>query len=231
MNSLEEILIAHQHKFQKVVPFNSEIDSIVQMDFTANNTDLTEEMISDTSIFSTYITTYLNQKKALYGIGGYNELRTLYSRSNVFTNADEPRRLHLGIDIWGKATTPVFAALEGKVHSFANNNAFGDYGATILLKHTLGGITFFTLYGHLSLSDINELYVGNRVNEGECFAHFGEAEENGNWPPHLHFQIIKNMEDYKGDYPGVCKFSEREKYLANCPNPDFILNLMNKVKL
>ena len=31
---------------------------------------------------------------------------------------------------------------------------------------------------------------------------------------------------YKGDYPGVCSISERKKYLANCPDPDAILGMM-----
>jgi hypothetical protein len=55
--------------------------------------------------------------------------------------------------------------------------------------------------------------------------------ENGQWPPHLHFQIVVDMEipiaiGRKGDYPGVCKLSEKEKYLNNCPNPDLILQMM-----
>jgi hypothetical protein len=29
----------------------------------------------------------------------------------------------------------------------------------------------------------------------------------------------------EGDYPGVCKYSEREKWLRNSPDPDLILNL------
>jgi hypothetical protein len=33
------------------------------------------------------------------------------------------------------------------------------------------------------------------------------------------------MEGRKGDYPGVCKYSERKKYLANCPDPDLILGM------
>ena len=54
--------------------------------------------------------------------------------------------------------------------------------------------------------------------------------ENGNWPPHLHFQIIEDMELKEGDYPGVCTSANREKYLANCPNPDLILTLMQYAK-
>ena len=65
---------------------------------------------------------------------------------------------------------------------------------------------------------------------GETIGHFGAANENGNWPPHLHFQIILNMGNYNGDYPGVCKRSEREEYLQNCPDPDIILQLMQFAK-
>jgi hypothetical protein len=30
----------------------------------------------------------------------------------------------------------------------------------------------------------------------------------------------------EGDYPGVCKYSEREQYLANSPDADIILQMM-----
>ncbi|HRI22544.1 MAG TPA: peptidase M23, partial [Panacibacter sp.] len=67
---------------------------------------------------------------------------------------------------------------------------------------------------------------GKYINRGEVFGHFGLPAENGQWPPHLHFQVIIELEWKRGDYPGVCKKSEREKYLGNCPNPDLILNMM-----
>jgi murein DD-endopeptidase MepM/ murein hydrolase activator NlpD len=137
----------------------------------------------------------------------------------------EPRRLHLGIDIWGKPHTAVMAPLAGIVHSFAFNNNFGDYGVTIILTHILDDITYYTLYGHLSLNDIKNLREGERIEKGDVFAEFGLPMENGHWPPHLHFQIIIDLENYKGDYPGVCKYSEREKYLSNCPDPDLILQM------
>lgn len=138
----------------------------------------------------------------------------------------EPRRLHLGIDIWGKPYTKVMAPLDGMVHSFAFNNAFGDYGATIILTHNLDGQTFHTLYGHLSLNSFKNIQEGDRIQKGDVFAEFGIPFENGQWPPHLHFQLIIDMQKMKGDYPGVCKFSERKKYLSNCPNPDLILQMM-----
>ena len=60
-------------------------------------------------------------------------------------------------------------------------------------------------------------------------AEFGMRFENGNWPPHLHFQLIMDMEGWTGDYPGVCKFSEKDKWLANCPDPDLVLGMMRYV--
>jgi hypothetical protein len=56
--------------------------------------------------------------------------------------------------------------------------------------------------------------------------HFGQPKENGNWPPHLHFQVIKDIRIKDGDYPGVCATSEKKKYLTNCPDADLILNMM-----
>jgi len=53
----------------------------------------------------------------------------------------------------------------------------------------------------------------------------GNESENGNWPPHLHFQIINDIEGKFGDYPGVCSFKEIDKYSANCINPKYILGI------
>ncbi|RYZ61767.1 MAG: peptidase M23, partial [Chitinophagaceae bacterium] len=104
------------------------------MDFTAGNTELTDEILADTQLFTDYVNNKLFVVGATYGIGGYNEHRTVYSRSTVFDTprSGEGRRLHLGIDIWGKPYTKVMAPLDGIVHSFAFNNAYGDYGATII---------------------------------------------------------------------------------------------------
>jgi murein DD-endopeptidase MepM/ murein hydrolase activator NlpD len=222
-------------EFHKVVPFNAVKDKLLLLDFTENNTDLTDSILSDTKKLSHYIQDKLSATNARYGIGGYAEHRTIYKRSELFNETkkmgsqnidEEPRRFHLGIDIWGKVFTPVMAPLDGKVHSFAFNDRFGDYGATIILSHRLANNSFYTLYGHLSLASIKNLNDGDTINKGDVFAEFGIPQENGNWPPHLHFQIIKDLQGMKGDYPGVCKFSERETYIANCPDADLILRMM-----
>jgi murein DD-endopeptidase MepM/ murein hydrolase activator NlpD len=225
---LEALLEKSRPSFHSVVPFDSKKDKLVRIDLTAGNSEITEKIINDTEEFSSYIRRKLEHANAKYGIGGYNEYRSIYSRSTMFEEGDnvEPRRLHLGIDIWGEQGTPVFAPMQGIVHSFAFNDHYGDYGVTIILLHQLGSIAFHTLYGHLSLKDIQHLKEGDTVEQGEQFAHLGSPRENGEWPPHLHFQVIENMESKKGDYPGVCKYSESLQYLNNCPNPDIILNMM-----
>jgi murein DD-endopeptidase MepM/ murein hydrolase activator NlpD len=215
--------------FTSVVPFDSQRDKLLLLDLTSNNNDLADDILGNTKSFSEYINRMLETKKARYGIGGYAEYRTVYSKSKVFdgkTPGEEPRRLHLGIDIWGKPNTAITAPLNGMVHSFAFNNNPGDYGPTIILTHQLQGVSFYTLYGHLSLNSIKNISEGDRIMKGDIFAEFGIPVENGQWPPHLHFQVINDLEGWSGDYPGVCKYSEKEKYLDNCPDPDLILQLM-----
>jgi murein DD-endopeptidase MepM/ murein hydrolase activator NlpD len=221
------LLKKHENEFHRVVPFEK-ADKLLLLDFTERNEELNKEILENTNLFIKYINSKLEAVGAQYGIGGYGEHRTIYSMSRVFDSPDggEPRRLHLGIDVWGKPYTKVMAPLDGIVHSFAFNNAFGDYGATIILTHNLEGQTFHTLYGHLSLNSIKNIQEGDRIKKGDVFTEFGIPFENGQWPPHLHFQIIENMDRGKGDYPGVCRFSEKDSYLSNSPDPDLILGIM-----
>ena len=229
MEQIAQILLKRQDEFYPVVEFEAGKDKLYAFDFTAANEALQEIDIADTEKFSKYISSSLKKHHAVYGIGGYNEDRTLYRRSQLFEGA-EPRSIHLGIDIWGLAGTKVFAPFGGMIHSFAFNNNFGDYGATLILLHQLEGIAFHTLYGHLAEKDIAGLQEGKYISRGELIGHFGEPAENGNWPPHLHFQVIADLRVNRGDYPGVCSLSEREMYLKNCPDPDLILQMMQYSK-
>lgn len=229
ITELENILVKNKPDFHPVVDFEPSNEKLFHFDFTSTNTELNASAISDTTVFSEYINTKLKNSGSKYGIGGYNENRTLYRRSELF-NGEESRSIHLGIDIWGPAGTKVYAPIGGVVHSFAFNDNFGDYGATVILLHQLDRITFHTLYGHLSLNDIAQLSEGSYIIRGQVIGHLGEVKENGNWPPHLHFQIIKDMRAMKGDYPGVCALSEREKYLGNCPDADLVLDMMKYLR-
>jgi len=227
MKELSAALLRNRHSFHPLISFDPQQDKLIKLDFSAGQTEWDAAIFSSTELFSKWVDDKLKENGAIYGVGGYGELRSIYGLSNVFdasVEGEEPRRFHIGMDIWGKAGTPVFAPLGGMVHSFAFNDRKGDYGATIILLHQLDGIPFYSLYGHLSFRDLS-ISEGNYVNRGQEFAHFGDVHENGHWPPHLHLQLIFDIQMKQGDYPGVCKYSEREKYLANCPDPDFLANL------
>jgi peptidoglycan LD-endopeptidase LytH len=224
MTELENALVKNAPAFHPIIKPDGAV-KLTRFDFTEANRGLTKEVVADTSLFSAYIDASLKNAGATFGIGGYAENRTIYRRSKLFSG-DEERTLHLGIDIWGPAGTPVYAALGGMVHSFAFHNDFGNYGATIILLHQLETVAFYTLYGHLALKDISVLKEGAYITRGELIGHFGQPHENGNWPPHFHFQIIHDIELKEGDYPGVCRPSDKDWYLANCPNPDLILSMM-----
>src|ERR1700761_4299983 len=207
----------------KVVDFDAAADKLYQFDFTAANKDLDPDTFSDTAKFSTWVDEKLEANNCRYGIGGYMEHRTIYARSAHFDTGTEPRRLHLGVDIWSGEGTPVYAPLAGTVHSFQDNDNFGDYGPTIILEHNLDGLMLYSLYGHLSRKNLDGLYVGKSVNSNEQIATLGNIDENGHWPPHLHFQLMLDMEGKRGDYPGVCRFSEKNIYQKNIPDPQLIL--------
>ncbi len=220
---INRLLLKHQSGFKQVIRFNREKDHFIAFDFTEKNQDLTPVLVNDTSLFTEYINNKIIENNALFGFGGYFEHRNIYARSSIFDAELEPRRLHLGVDIWMPAQTPVFTFMDSTIHSFAFNNHFGDYGATIILSHKLEDIAFFSLYGHLSLKSIENLKSGDCIPADTNFAWLGKASENGNWPPHLHFQLVTDIADFDGDYPGVCKLSEKEYYQNRIPNPHYVL--------
>ncbi|OIN60257.1 peptidoglycan DD-metalloendopeptidase family protein [Arsenicibacter rosenii] len=201
------------------------IPSYLILDFSAANPDLATLDLTDTAVFSDYVFDKLRQANVLVGVGGYNEHRVIYRRSAHFQQTAEPREIHLGIDLWADAGTPVYAPLDGVVHSFQDNNNFGDYGPTIILEHQYAGKPLYSLYGHLSRLSLEGLYEGKPVKAGETIAEIGPYPENGNWPPHLHFQLMTDMLGLTGDFPGVCSLRDRDRYLAICPDPNLFLGI------
>jgi len=224
MKTVEAILKNLQQV--KVIDSTIPYSQYAPLDLSVSNIALSQLDITNASNFETFIESHLAKNNAKVAYGGYNEIRNLYKRSTTFndTNSDE-RNIHIGLDLWIKAGTPVLAALDGKVHSFKYNNIVGDYGPTIILEHQIEDQTFYTLYGHLSLESIASLKIGNFFAKGQQIATLGDATVNGDYAHHLHFQIIKNIEGNFGDYPGVCSKNKLAYYLDNCPDPNLLLKI------
>lgn len=204
------------------IPFTNENLQII--DLSKDNTTFRDVDINDYEGFTDMLFQQIKKNGAKVGVGGYLEDRFIYNQSENF-NGVERRTIHLGIDLWVVPETVVYTPLDGVVHSFKNNSGFGNYGPTIILEHQTPEFSFYTLYGHLTLDSLKILKEGDVVKTGDFLGRIGSASENGGWPPHLHFQIITDLEGNYGDFPGVSAPSAISKYSSLCPNPNLILKI------
>ncbi|WP_299129997.1 peptidoglycan DD-metalloendopeptidase family protein [uncultured Winogradskyella sp.] len=211
-------------------------ETYIPLDLSIHNTELNAVNVSSSNDLEKFIWNHMRWHNAKAAFGGYLEQRGIYQRSAYFKgnmcqtersrSPEEERNIHLGLDLWIEANTSIFSPLEGIIHSFKNNTNHGDYGPTIILRHDFDAFQFYTLYGHLSLASIENLEVGENVKQGQQIAALGTAEVNGDYPPHLHFQIIKDIQDYSGDYPGVSNKTDLKFYRQNCADPNLLCRLI-----
>ena len=129
----------------------------------------------------------------------------------------EWRSIHLGTDYFADPGTSIHSILDGSIHSFRNNEGAGDYGPTIVMEHRAGDIPFYSLYGHLSSDSLLGLQRGKAVAKGAVIGRIGAFDENGNWPPHVHVQVICDLLDQDGTFPGLCTPSQKKTWMSLCP--------------
>ena len=161
-------------------------------------------------------------------VGRYDEPRLLYTAPffGGIDPAGERRTIHIGLDLFAPAGTPVHAPLDGTIHAFANNAVPQDYGPVIILRHeTDDGEAFYTLYGHLSRASLNGLAKGRRIASGEQFATLGAPNENVGWTPHLHLQIATDLLGWDTDFPGVAPASQRAVWRSLSPDPNLLVGI------
>ncbi|MDA3866757.1 MAG: peptidoglycan DD-metalloendopeptidase family protein [Salinivirgaceae bacterium] len=210
---------------KKIVSTSFSVADIYVPDLSDNNRELDSVDLDNPDEFENWLRQKITESGKKIAIGGYGEDRVVYKRSKHFGQGADARSIHLGVDIWTDAHTEVLAPFDATVHSFRNNDNHGDYGGTIILEHTFNGLTFYTLYGHLSLQSLNHKSVGLPIKAGEAFATLGTPKENGGWPPHLHFQVICDMLDKKGDFFGVASPTNKAEMMELCPDPNLILKI------
>ena len=167
-------------------------------------------------------------------LGRYGEARLIYGGA-AFGPTDHPARrrrtIHIGVDVFLPAGTAVRAVLPGKVVSAFYRPDAHDYGGTLILEHTdANGVSFRALYGHLSKASVDHARVGQAFAAGEVVAHLGAVEENGGWPPHLHFQISGvDAPLNPGLWPGVVDPDSWDLWQALYPNPARLLGVADGI--
>jgi murein DD-endopeptidase MepM/ murein hydrolase activator NlpD len=168
----------------------------------------------------------MQDEGANIAIGKYAEdRRFLYRDRDAFQNDETLRSIHLGIDLTVPVATPIFSPLDAQVFTVNYRPENGDYGSMIILEHQLEEQHFYTLYGHLCQSCCPKWQKGERITAGQQIACIGAMDINGGWPPHLHFQIIRDLAGYTDDFPGIIDKMRAAEFLRRCPDPNLILNI------
>lgn len=193
---------------------------------------------TDSTRFDRLLFDPMRDAGAAIGIGRYDEVRWWYTGEAFRTprdGIDAWRTVHLGIDLFAEPGTAVRAPLAGTVVSVRDNAGRLDYGPTVIIEHEIpagtasGGeaaeatVRFRTLYGHLSPETLARVAPGRTVRAGEEIGWIGAPPRNGDWAPHLHFQIIVDPLDHEGTFPGVAAPGERAVWRSLSPDPNTLL--------
>ncbi len=183
-------------------------------------------LLADEPRLTTKINGVLAEAGTRIGIGEYDEARLVYTTEQYETpgwDGPEWRTIHIGLDLFAPAGTPVHTPIAGRVHGVRNNAAPADYGPTVIIEHAVrdadGPLTFYTLYGHLDVETLRDVSPGQPLLAGATVGRLGTPAVNGGWPPHVHFQVIADLLGRVGEFPGVARPSERRVWKSLAPDP------------
>ena len=214
--------------FEDVIAVPENPNALGILDLSISSPDLTGRDSDDTADFSNRVFQKMRSDGLTLGIGRFMEPRGFYLAGQFEGRSGDPREsrtIHLGIDVFQEPGTEIHAPLAGRVHTVRENKNRLDYGPTLILEHSAPSGLFWTLYGHLEKASVENLKTGDSIDAGQPIARIGTYPENGDWPPHLHFQIITDLMGFEGNFPGVALPRDRTVWASFCPNPNLILNL------
>lgn len=219
----------NRHQFARVCDFDlSDPTKLLTIDLSVDGSDMPDADASpSTAELSEHLFKKIKDSGADVGIGRYLERRNLY-KSDRFLIADSPeqRDIHLGIDLFMPAGESIYAPLNGKVEAFANNSNRYDFGPVVILRHdTDDGIPFWTLYGHLSEQSLDRLRVGQAIEQGDLVGWVGNYPKNGDWPPHLHFQLLTTLLGMGTGIHGVATIGQLDAWESISPDPNLLLGI------
>ncbi|QFZ53479.1 aminotransferase class III-fold pyridoxal phosphate-dependent enzyme [Oceanihabitans sp. IOP_32] len=216
---------ANNYEFLDIFPTVAQ-NKIVNLDLSVSSKWLGhQEDFNNLDVFEFKINQLQKEHPNNIIAGGYLEPRPLYTANaydKIGNYGKESRTIHLGTDFWLPSQTPVHALFDGEVIVAVNDAGLKKYGGLVILKHQTDNFEFFTLYGHLSVASATKHKVGDRIKKGDKLAELGPSNENGNWAPHLHFQVMLSLLDYKNDFPGVAYHNQIEVWESICPDPNVL---------
>ena len=170
-------------------------------------------------------------ERARYLFGGYAENRRMYRRTNCLIRTclnkgprqEETRSLHLGMDVWGEAGTPVYAPLGGGAQYGIQRQDGRLWRNHYPWANLMGWV--YSLFGHLSRArTYSHSREGHFISRGRHLPILAGRRITGTGP-HLHFNssLISGYND--GDYRASVNLVKRADISLNSPDPLFSLSL------
>ena len=208
-------------------------DQISPLDLSVSSSWLgNEKEFNDLDLFQYKLRKLQKENPDKIIAGGYLEARALYlapEYDSLGNYGRQSRTVHLGIDYWLPALTPVHAVLDGEVVVATDNAGDKQYGGLVILKHVVNDFEFYSLYGHLNVASALKNKIGDIIPKGEQIALLGAYPENGNWATHLHFQLMLTMLDYENDFAGVAFSHKINVWKSICPDPNLLFKVKNSL--
>ena len=121
---------------------------------------------------------------------------------------NQGRRFHEGLDLsptmydsQGEAKDPIYAISSGVVVYINSEASTSSYGRYIILEHNEKGLTYYSLYAHISRFS-NGIEVGDSIKSGQVIGILGRSAnyEIPKSRAHLHLEIGFKLTDHFQDW-------------------------------
>jgi len=164
-------------------------------DFSSANPIVSQYDAADFERFQQLVFSELASTGKNWGVGRYLEERRLLLTPYPQMQA-EGRFFHVGLDIVVPQGWPLYAPLSCVVVEADFDTGLGNYGGYVKLRHELGGVIFYSLYGHLDTRHV--VKAGERLEAGQQLGNIGADQSSGGWFTHTHLQVITEAAEVAG---------------------------------